>query len=79
MIRRAGLERMCASYPCLRYKPDRSLDAAVESEKRFAFFESMIAGDGTYLSEDFAFCKAGAISAAKSGPILIPGSITWAR
>ena len=48
---------MCASYPRLRYKPDHSLDAAVESEKRFALFESMIAGDGTYLSEDFAFCK----------------------
>jgi hypothetical protein len=57
MIRRAALERMCASYPRLRYKRDHSLDAAVESEKRFALFESMIAEDGTYLSEDFAFCK----------------------
>ena len=57
MIRRAALERMCASYPRLRYKRDHSLDAAVESEKRFALFESMIVEDGTYLSEDFAFCK----------------------
>jgi hypothetical protein len=57
MIRRAALERMCASYPHLRYKRDHSLDAAVDSEKRFALFESMIAEDGTYLSEDFAFCK----------------------
>ena len=27
------------------------------SENRFALFENMIAEDGTYLSEDFAFCK----------------------
>ncbi len=57
MIRRAALERMCARYTHLQYKRDHSLDAAVESEKRFALFESMIAEDGTYLSEDFAFCR----------------------
>jgi len=57
MIRRAALERMCALYPQLRYKRDHSLDAATPSEHRFALFESMIAEDGTYLSEDFAFCK----------------------
>ena len=27
------------------------------SDNRFALFECMIAEDGTYLSEDFAFCK----------------------
>ncbi len=57
MIRRAALERMCALYPQLRYKRDHSLDAASASENRFALFENMIAEDGTYLSEDFAFCK----------------------
>jgi hypothetical protein len=57
MIRRAALERMCALYPQLQYKRDHSLDAATPSENRFALFESMIAEDGTYLSEDFAFCK----------------------
>jgi hypothetical protein len=57
MIRRAALERMCARYPQLQYRRDHSLDAASESDKRFALFECMIAGDGTYLSEDFAFCK----------------------
>ena len=57
MIRRAALERMCALYPQLRYKRDHSLDAASSSENRFALFENMIAEDGTYLSEDFAFCK----------------------
>jgi hypothetical protein len=57
MIRRAALERMCERYPQLQYKRDHSLDAASESKNRFALFECMIAGDGTYLSEDFAFCK----------------------
>jgi hypothetical protein len=57
MIRRAALERMCAHYPQLRFKRDHSLDAATDSDRRFALFECMIAEDGTYLSEDFAFCK----------------------
>ena len=57
MIRRAALERMCAHYPQLRYKRDHSIDAATESDNRFALFECAIAEDGTYLSEDFAFCK----------------------
>jgi hypothetical protein len=57
MIRRAALERMCAHYPQLRYKRDHSTDAATESDNRFALFECAIAEDGTYLSEDFAFCK----------------------
>jgi len=57
MIRRAALQRMCAHYPQLRYKRDHSLDAATASDNRFALFECMIAAGGTYLSEDFAFCK----------------------
>ncbi len=57
MIRRAALERMCAHYQELKYKRDHSLDAATASDNRFALFECMIAEDGTYLSEDFAFCK----------------------
>jgi hypothetical protein len=57
MIRRAALEKMCARYPQLQFKRDHSIDAASASEKRFALFECMIAEDGTYLSEDFAFCK----------------------
>ena len=57
MIRRAALERMCAYYPQLRYRRDHSVDAATESDNRFALFECAIAKDGTYLSEDFAFCK----------------------
>jgi hypothetical protein len=57
MIRREALERMCARYAQLRFKRDHSLDAATASNNRFALFECMIAEDGTYLSEDFAFCK----------------------
>jgi hypothetical protein len=57
MIRRAALEQMCARYPQLQYRRDHSLDASTASDKRFALFECMIAEDGTYLSEDFAFCK----------------------
>ena len=57
MIRRAALERMCAHYPQLRYRHDHSIDAAAASDNRFALFECMIGEDGTYLSEDFAFCK----------------------
>jgi hypothetical protein len=57
MIQRSALEKMCAQYPQLQYKRDHSLDAATASDNRFALFECMIAEDGTYLSEDFAFCK----------------------
>ena len=57
MIRRSALESMCARYPQLRYRRDHSTDAATSSGKRFALFECMIAEDGTYLSEDFAFCR----------------------
>ena len=56
-VRRQALERMCAHYPQLKFKRDHSIDAATVSENRFALFECMIAEDGTYLSEDFAFCK----------------------
>ncbi|HXX05015.1 MAG TPA: hypothetical protein VEJ37_11870 [Xanthobacteraceae bacterium] len=57
MIRRIALEKMCAHYPQLKFERDHSSDAATKSDKRFALFECMIAEDGTYLSEDFAFCK----------------------
>jgi hypothetical protein len=57
MLRRGALERMCSHYPELRYRRDHSLDAAIPSDHRFALFECMIGEDGTYLSEDFAFCK----------------------
>ena len=57
MIRRQALERMCAHYSNLQYKRDHSLEAASVSSNRFALFDCMIDENGTYLSEDFSFCK----------------------
>ena len=57
MIRREAVERMCAHYPQLKFKRDHSLDASSASDNRYALFDTMIDAGGTYLSEDFAFCK----------------------
>jgi hypothetical protein len=57
MIRRGALERMCAHYPQLRYERDHSTEAVTPSRNRFALFDCMIDETGTYLSEDFAFCR----------------------
>ena len=57
MIRRGALEAKCARHPELQYRREHAADDGADSDKRFALFESMIAADGTYLSEDFAFCK----------------------
>lgn len=60
MIRRQVLERMCAhpDYAPLQFFREHSHDALAGSPNRFALFECMIdPTTGTYLSEDFAFCK----------------------
>ena len=60
MIRRHVLERMCEhpAYAPLQFFREHSADALAGSPNRFALFECMIdPGTGTYLSEDFAFCK----------------------
>jgi len=57
MIRREALVRMCAHYPQLKYQRDHSVDAATPSNNRYALFDCMIDEAGTYLSEDFAFCR----------------------
>ena len=58
MIRRHVLETMCQHYASLQFFREHSLDALAGSPKRFALFECMIDPEsGTYLSEDFAFCK----------------------
>jgi hypothetical protein len=60
MIRRHALEKMCAhpAYAPLQFYREHSHDALAGSANRFALFECMIDQDtGTYLSEDFAFCK----------------------
>jgi hypothetical protein len=60
MIRRHVLERMCAHplYAALKFQREHSRDALAGSPNRYALFECMIDPvTGTYLSEDFAFCK----------------------
>jgi len=58
MICRHVLETMCAHYGALQFHREHSHDVLAGSPNRFALFECMIdPADGTYLSEDFAFCK----------------------
>ena len=58
MIRRQVLETMRTHYASLQFHREHSHDALAGSSNRFALFECMIdPADGTYLSEDFAFCK----------------------
>jgi hypothetical protein len=60
MIRRQVLEKMCRhpAYAALQFFREHSHDALAGSPNRFALFECMIdPKTGTYLSEDFAFCK----------------------
>ena len=58
MIRRHAFEKMCVAYRSLQFFREHSQDTLAGSPNRFALFECMIdPGSGTYLSEDFAFCK----------------------
>ncbi|NEW93117.1 hypothetical protein [Rhodopseudomonas sp. BR0M22] len=60
MIRRHVLETMCRhpDYAGLQFFREHSHDTLVGSPNRFALFECMIdPATGTYLSEDFSFCK----------------------
>ena len=59
MIKRDVLEKMCRYYAPLQFRNEHSItDALAKSENRFALFECIIdSKTGTYLSEDFSFCK----------------------
>jgi hypothetical protein len=59
MIRRQVLEKMCRRYPSLQFRHEHSIAGALaNSPNRFALFECIIdSATGTYLSEDFSFCK----------------------
>ncbi|MGJ5178059.1 hypothetical protein ACQR16_08180 [Bradyrhizobium oligotrophicum] len=60
MIRRRVLETMIThpAHAPLQFFREHSQDALAGSPNRFALFECMIDPDtGTYLSEDFAFCR----------------------
>ncbi len=58
MIQRHAFEKMCVAYRSLQFFREHSQDTLAGSPNRFALFECMIdPASGTYLSEDFAFCK----------------------
>src|ERR1700730_3499681 len=60
MIRRQVIERMSQhpAYASLQFFREHSLDALSGSRNRFALLKSIAdTTTGTYLSEDFAFCK----------------------
>jgi hypothetical protein len=60
MIRRNVVEAMCRhpDYAGLQFFREHSHDELAGSQNRFALFECMIdPATGTYLSEDFSFCK----------------------
>ena len=60
MIRRHALEKMCEhpNYASLQFFREHSIDALAGSSNRFALFDCLIdQRTGSYLSEDFAFCK----------------------
>ena len=59
LVQRAALEQLCAAHPELRYRrTSTSADALAASANRFALFDCMIEPEtGTYLSEDYAFCR----------------------
>lgn len=59
MIRRHVLEKMCQYYPSLQFRHEHSIAGSlINSPNRFALFECIIDQEtGTYLSEDFSFCK----------------------
>lgn len=59
MIQRSALHQMIAAYPDLRFQGQHGgPDPLARSPHRYALFECLIdPATGTYLSEDFSFCR----------------------
>lgn len=58
LISRVALERMIAAYPELRYGGTHVYPPTQSNRPRYALFDCMIDPEsGTYLSEDYAFCR----------------------
>ena len=59
LIKRSVLERMAAAYPELRFrKVNASTNETAPQDHLFALFDCMIEHEtGTYLSEDYSFCR----------------------
>lgn len=57
MVSRSAIEKMVKSYPELEYKRIDAVESG-EGRRHYALFDCMIdKATGTYLSEDFSFCK----------------------
>lgn len=58
MLRRQMLLAMIARYPELRYAHEHRPNDPLESSPwRYALFNCFVDETGTYLSEDFSFCR----------------------
>ncbi|MFT8243026.1 hypothetical protein [Roseomonas sp. BN140053] len=57
MIARNTVLRMAAAHPETRYAAIHAYPPAEPGPARFALFETTIEPDGTYLSEDYNFCR----------------------
>ena len=57
LIKRAALLKMIAAYPETKFKSVQSFPPSPGSDNLYALFDCMIDEQGTYLSEDYAFCR----------------------
>jgi len=56
LIKRTVIEKMMNLYPELKHRNNLNLDSKFEPFM-YGLFDTMIDEDGTYLSEDYTFCK----------------------
>lgn len=57
LIKREALLKMIAAYPETKFKSVQSFPPSPASENLYALFDCVIDEQGTYLSEDYAFCR----------------------
>lgn len=57
LIKREALMKMIAAYPETKFKGVQSFPPSPGSDNLYALFDCMIDEAGTYLSEDYAFCR----------------------
>ncbi len=57
LIKRAALLKMIAAHPEAKYRAVQSFPPSPGSDHLYALFDCVIDEQGTYLSEDYAFCR----------------------
>ena len=57
LIKREALLRMISAHPETKYRAVQSFPPSPGSDNLYALFDCMIDEQGTYLSEDYAFCR----------------------